>query len=65
MTILEIIGIVVIVALFLLFLFTIKNFACSNCPNKHRCDDLMEHGQPNLCEQNELMNNWHNNHPCL
>lgn len=65
MTILEIIAIVVIVGLFLIFLVCVKGIACCDCPNKHRCDDLTEHGHPNLCEQNELMNDWHNNNSCL
>lgn len=65
MTILEVIIAAVLVVLFMLFIIAIKISACEGCQHKHRCNDLMQHNQPNLCEQNELMNNWHKPHQCL
>lgn len=35
------------------------NQACHNCPNKHLCEDMEAHGTPNLCEQNQTLQQNH------
>lgn len=31
--------------------------ACHSCPYRHICNDLQAHDTPNLCEQNDMLQN--------
>lgn len=40
--------------------------ACDKCPFYDKCKQLMDDGEPNLCEQNNMNNNiWNNQTNCL
>lgn len=66
MTIVLFIFLILIIG-FVIFLGVIIQYqACQQCPFHDKCEQLMNEGKPNLCEQNNMDQNiWNNQTNCL
>lgn len=57
-----IIGVIVISNMLMIF---IKHEGCQQCSFKQQCEQLRKNQQPDLCDQQNLKNQWNNPNNCL